>query len=158
MLKKIVSYLSFSILSSSIGFLTVIYMARTISQKEMGIIGLFMAILFLFPQLISFATTGLIAINKVKLSPKNFIDFSKSYFTFGFLNFIIIFSIFSFMAFFFKEYWQIFVLLPIISLFMFLASFHQSELIQDGFSKFYGIYNLFYAIVVALLTILFLSI
>lgn len=158
MIKKTFSYLSFSMLSSVIGFLTVVYMAKTISQEDMGVIGLLMAILFIAPQLVSFSTVGLIAINKVKLSHENFIDFSKSYLTFVFLNFIVIFIISSFVVFFFKEYWQIFVLLPMISFLIFLASFHQAELIQDGFIKLYGVYNLFYSIITALLTVFFLSI
>lgn len=157
MLKKTLNYLIFSVLSSGIGFLTTVYMARTIPQEAMGIIGLFMAVLFVAPQLVSFASTGLISINKVKLSTEDFIDFSKTYITFGFINFTIIFAMSCFTIIFFKEYWQIFFVLPIVSFLMFIASFHQAELIQEGKSKTYGIYNLFNAMGMAFFTVIFIA-
>lgn len=158
MIKKTINYLLFSVFAAGIGFLTTIYMARTISQEEMGIIGLFMAILFITPQLISFASTGLVPINKVKLTNEKFIDFSRTYITFGFLNFIIIFIVSCISGIFFKDYLEIFLILPIISFLMFLISFHHTELIQEGKSKKYGVYNLFNAGLVSLLTIISISI
>jgi len=158
MLKKTLNYLIFSILSSVIGFLTIAYMARTISQESMGVVGLFMAMLFIAPQFVSFASTGLISINKVKYSREDFSDFSKSYLSFGFVNFIFIFIMSCFGGVIFKGYWQIFVLLPVIAFLMFIVSFHQTELVQDGLSKIYGIYNLLLSAFTAILTVLFLSV
>jgi O-antigen/teichoic acid export membrane protein len=157
MIKKTLNYLLFSVVSSGIGFLTVMYMAKTITQEEMGIIGLFMAVLYMAPQLVSFASSGLVSINKAKLSNDNFIDFSKSYLTFGLINFIVIFVLSILIGLFFKEYWLLFIILPILSFFIFLVSFHQAELLQEGLSKSYGYYNLFNSIISALLTVLFLS-
>jgi O-antigen/teichoic acid export membrane protein len=157
MLKKTLNYLIFSLMSSVISFLTTVYMARSISQEAMGVIGLYMAILYIFPQLVSFGSVGLVSINKVKLSTEDFIDFSKSYITFGFINFSIMFTISCLAIFFLKEYWQIFFALPVISFLMFIASFHQSELVQDGKSKYYGIYNLFNSVSMALLTVVFIA-
>jgi O-antigen/teichoic acid export membrane protein len=157
MIKKIFNYLIFSVIASAIGFLTTVFMARTISQEAMGVIGLFMAILFIAPQLVSFASTGLIAINKVKLKNDEFIDFSKVYISFGIFNFIIMFSISCIVAPFFKEYWQIFFVLPLVSFLMFIQYFHQAEMIQDGKAKNYGIYNLFYALVMAFFTVVFIA-
>lgn len=157
MLKKTFTYLIFSILSSGIGFLTTIYMARNISQEAMGIIGLFMAILFVSPQIVSFASTGLISINKVKLNKNDFIDFSKAYITFGLINFIIIFFIACAVTLFFVEYWQIFLILPVLSFLMFLNSFHQAEMVQENKAKNYGVYNLFYSTCTAFFTIMLID-
>lgn len=157
MLKKTINYLTFSITSSGIIFLTTIYMARTLSQEDMGIIGLFMAILFVSPQVVSFSSTGLISINKVKLQEKDFNNFSKSYLTFGLINFVVVFLISCIVALFFKEYWQIFFVLPIVSFLMFMISFHQVEMIQEGKSKNYGVYNLINAICTSLFTVIFIT-
>lgn len=135
--------LIFSILASGIGFLTTVYMARTISVEAMGIVGLFMAILFVSPQIISFASTGLISINKVRLNNDEFLDFSKSYITFGFINFVIIFFIACIVTLSFVQYWQVFFILPILSFLMFLNSFHQAEMVQEKKAKNYGVYNLY---------------
>lgn len=157
MLKKTINYLAFSVLASGIGFLTTVYMAKTISQEAMGIVGLFMAIFFVAPQLVSFASTGLIAINKVKLQKDDFIDFSKAYITFGFINFVAIFFISCIVALFFREYWQIFFVLPVVSFLMFINSFHQAEMVQEGKAKNYGIYNLFNALGTAFFTVVFIG-
>lgn len=132
-------------------------MARTISQEAMGVIGLFMAVLYIAPALISFGSMGLISINKVKLNKDEFIDFSQHYISFGVVNFIIIFIISIVCSLFFKDYWQIFVFLPIIAFLIYIVSFHQAELIQDGYAKQYGIYNLYHSIIVSFLTIILIS-
>lgn len=157
MLKKTLNYLIFSIFASGISFLITVYLARTISQESMGIIGLFMAVLFISPQLISFASTGLISINKVKLKKEEFIDFSKTYFSFGLINFLFIFIFSCIFSLFFKEVWEIFFLLPIISFFMFIISFHQAELVQEGKAKNYGVYNTLNVLFTAFFTVLFIS-
>lgn len=123
----------------------------------MGIIGLYMAVLFISPQIISLATTGLIAINKIKLSTNDFIDFSKAYISFGFINFSISFFLSISSILFFKVYWQIFFILPILSFLIFISAFHQAELVQDGKSKVYGSYTLINSITTALFTILFIN-
>lgn len=157
MLKKTLNYLTFSVFASGISFLITVYLARTISQESMGIIGLFMAVLFVAPQLVSFASNGLITINKVKLKQDEFIDFSKKYITFGIINFIFILSSSCIVALFFKEYWQIFFVLPMVSFLMFIKSFHQAEMIQEGKAKNYGVYNLFYALGTAFCTVVFIG-
>jgi O-antigen/teichoic acid export membrane protein len=101
--------------------------------------------------------TGLIAINKVKLEKVQFLYFARSYITFGFLNFVLLFISSIAISFLFEGYWVIFVVIPIISFFMFLISFHYSELIQDGHSISYGLYNLFNVVITTLLTLFFLS-
>ena len=157
MIKKIFEYLVFSGLSAIIGFITVMYMTKHMSIENFGIVGLFMAILYILPQLISFSCSGLVSINKVKLNIKEFQLFSDSYFTFGIFIFIVIFLLGLLIGLFFKQYLLLGVLLPIVAFLQFLNTFHYAELIQDGKSKRYGIYRLILVSFSFLLTVVFLN-
>ncbi len=86
MLKKALNYLLFSGVSSATSFLATIYMARTLSQESVGIIGLFMTIIYIAPQLMSFSSIGLVSINKVKLKHEDYIKFSNYHISFSLLN------------------------------------------------------------------------
>ena len=157
MLKKFYEYIVFSGLSASLGLLGVVYMTRTITPEEYGVIGIFLALLYVLPQMISFSSTGLVSINKVKLSEKEFILFSRSFFSFGIINFmgILVFSAIS--SFFFQEYKLIFWVLPVLALLQYLSSFHNMELVQDRLSKRYGVYRLIISALSLSLTILCIS-
>jgi len=157
MLKKAFDYLFFSILSAGIGFLIIIYMTRTIKPEEFGVVGLFMAILYVLPQLMSFSSIGLVSINKVKMNNGTFLNFSKSYFTFCFFIFFIVMFISIVSSYFIKEYFLVFLLIPVIAFFQYLSLFHNAELIQDGKSRKYGIYRLLLVSSSLLLTIFFIS-
>jgi O-antigen/teichoic acid export membrane protein len=158
MIKSFVNYFVFSIISSGLGFLTVVYLTHHITPKEYGIIGLFMAVLYILPSIVSFGTDNLVSINKVTLKNKQFLTFSRHLFSFSFLNFLIIFFISLFIGSFFKNYLILFFLIPIIAFFQFLIGFHRLELVQNEKSKLYGIYNLLLAISMFLLTVLFVSV
>ena len=157
MFKKFYEYIIFSGVSAGLGFLGVIYMTRTITPEEYGVIGIFLALLYVLPQMISFSSIGLVSINKVKLSEKEFILFSRSFFSFGIVNFIgiLVFSIVS--SFFFREYELIFWVLPVLALLQYLSSFHNMELVQDGLSKRYGIYKLLISALSLSFTVLCMS-
>lgn len=141
-------------MTSIISFITVVYMARNITQEEMGVIGLFMAVLFISPQLISFSATNLISINKVNLLENEYKNFTNSFITFSIIIFLLL-CLLSFMFFiFFNNYWQLFLLIPILSFLMNLSLIHQLELVQDGKSKVYGNYSLFSVITTSIITII----
>ena len=155
--RKLVDYVFFSGLSAGIGFLTIIYMAKVITPEELGVVGLYMAALFVLPQLISFATIGLVSINKVKLRSEEFVEFSKSFFTFGIFIFILIFLLSFLIGLFLEHYLIIFISIPIIAFIQYLNLFHGVELIQDGSSRQYGSYKLILALMYLLLTVLSIS-
>jgi O-antigen/teichoic acid export membrane protein len=157
MLKKITDYLIFSIMSAGIGFFTITYMTKVISPEEFGVVGLFMAVLYVLPQLISFVSIGLISINKVKMTQEMFLEFSRSYFTFGMIIFVILFFLSLSISTLYEKYFYIFVLVPIIAFIQYLALFHNAELIQDGKSRKYGIYRLALTLMSLILTMIFIS-
>jgi len=157
MIKKTFNYLIFSGLTSIVGFSSTIYLTRAISPDEFGIIGLFMAIVYILPLVISFSTIGLVSINKVKMERSGFSDFSNKFLTFGFTNFSLIFILSTITGFFFKDYWLIFILLPILAFLMYISSFHNAELIQDGKSKTFGSYRLIVALISFLITFILIS-
>ena len=157
LIKKSIDYIFFSGLTAGIGFLTIIYMTRVITPVEFGVVGLYMAALYVLPQLISLATMGLVSINKVKLRGEAFVEFSKSFFTFGIFIFILIFSL-SFLTGLFLEYYLIiFICVPIIAFIQYLNLFHNAELVQDGESRRYGSYRLILSLMYLLLTVLSIS-
>ena len=155
--RKLSDYVFFSGLSAGIGFLTIIYMAKVITPEELGVVGLYMAALFVLPQLISFATIGLVSINKVKLRSEEVVEFSKSFFTFGIFIFILIFLLSFLIGLFLEHYLIIFISIPIIAFIQYLNLFHGVELIQDGSSRQYGSYKLILALMYLLLTVLSIS-
>jgi O-antigen/teichoic acid export membrane protein len=158
MLLNLFNYLFFSVLGSAIGFLTTVYLARTVSQESMGIVGLFAAFLFVAPQIVSFASSGLISINKVGFTKEKYQKFSGVYITFGLLNFSFIFLLALSLTFVYKEYLVLFLAVPLVSLLMFLSSFHQSELVIEGKSRAYGLYNLALILGSSLFTVVFVSV
>jgi len=157
MIKKLVDYIAFSGLTAGIGFFTVIYMTKHMPIEDFGVVGIFMAVLYVLPQLISFSSVGLVSINKVKLQKKEFLLFSKSYFTFAMIVFSLV-CLFSFLtSFFFSQYTLLFIIVPLIAFIQYFSMFHNAELIQDGKSRIFGSYRLILSIISLLLTMLFLT-
>jgi O-antigen/teichoic acid export membrane protein len=157
MINAVINYLIFSALSSGVSFLIVIYMTRHISVEDFGVVGLFMSILYILPQFISFSSIGLVSINKVKLSNEKFLEFSKTHLTFSILIFISVFFISIIIGIIVKEYIILFLVIPIISFVQNLTMFHNAELVQDGQSKRFGIYRLILSIISLLFTVVAIS-
>ncbi len=157
MIIKTLEYLTFSGLSAFVGFLTTVYLTKMINVEDYGVIGLFLAILYVLPQVISFATIGLVSINKVKLDSFQFSFFSNKYLTFSFLVFLILFIISFLFTFLIKKYLILFIFLPLIAFVKFLEMFHNAELIQEGKSKMFGIYRLLLSLLSFGTTVVFIS-
>jgi len=139
------NYAIFAILTAGINFLTIIYMTRNMTPEEFGMIGIFIAIIYLLPQLISFSAIGLVSINKSKMNETNFLNFSQTYISFSIFIFILVFIVFLIFISLFGEYIYIFV--PIIAFIQYLALFHNAELIQDSRSTRFSIYRLSLSII-----------
>ena len=157
MISRLINYLIFSGLVAGVNFLIVIYMTRHISIEDFGVVGLFMAILYILPQFISFSSIGLVSINKVKLSNEKFLEFSKTHLTFSMLIFISVFFISIIIGIIVKEYIILFLVIPIVSFVQYLTMFHNAELVQDEQSKRYGIYKLILSIISLLFTVMAIS-
>jgi O-antigen/teichoic acid export membrane protein len=152
MLRKSVSFLSFSLISSAIGFLNMSYLTKSISEEDMGVIGLYMAILYIGPQLLAFSSSGLIEINKIDLNKDKYREFTNQHITFVFLTTSILFVLSLILSIFWIKYWLFFFTLPILSCFMYLFSFHLSELVQEGRSKIHGLFTVLNAIFYSIIT------
>lgn len=149
MIRKTISYLSYSIISAIIGFATMAFMARTIDQESMGVIGLFMGILFVSPELISFSTSGLVSINKSSMMVEDYKLYTNKHLTFIIFNFLVVSIVSIIVYLYLQTYLLFFISLPILSFITFLISFHQSELIQDGNVKISGLYNILNSVLLA---------
>jgi len=139
-------------LSAGINFYTVIFMTKNMSIEDFGIVGLFMTILYILPQLISFSSIGLVSINKVKLQQNDFKYFVNTYFSFGLFIFIGIILSSAVTSFFFDEYKMLFIVIPIIAFLQYLTMFHNAELIQEEKSKLFGVYRLILTIMAFIFT------
>jgi O-antigen/teichoic acid export membrane protein len=142
----------FSLLASLVGLLATVYLTRTIDPDQFGVIGIFMAISFVLPQLISFSTINLVSINKVNLSRGDFQGFASLNISFSITIFVIILIFSAFSSIWFEGYRLIFLLLPLLGLAQYLAMFHNAELVQEGRSTAYGYYRLGNVVLAFILT------
>ena len=144
-------------MSSGVVFLTMLYLSRTITPEEFGMVGLIMAILFILPDFIGFSTGDLVHLNKVKMTSNDFSNFSKKNLTFGIMIFAFTFILSISFGVYFQNYFYLIISLPVIAFLQFLFNFHNAELIQNGESVRYGVYRLVLAITSLILTVLFVS-
>lgn len=143
MLKIFSTYLSFSIINAGISFLISIYLARTLSYEDFGVVGLILSVLYFAIPMASFNTIGLIAINKVQLAADKFQQFANAYFTFLIIILAILIPAVFIGGLFIPEYKYIIYIIPMLIFFMAFGEFHNAELIQDHKSKTYGLFIFF---------------
>jgi len=156
-IKKFISYALFSIITSAIGFITLMYLAKVLSPSELGVIGIFQAFIFVSIPLVTFSSLGLVAVNKVKMNQIDYQNFSNVYFTLGLLLSIGLVLITAVLYPFYSEHVWILVAIPIISSLRLFADFHSVELIQDHHAHSYGVYTVIESIIGLCATIALIS-
>jgi O-antigen/teichoic acid export membrane protein len=109
------------------------------------------------PQLITFSTSGLVSINKSTFSKEDYRLYANKHLSFAVLNFLLVSIISITIYIYLQVYFLFFISLPILSFITFLMSFHQSELIQEGNLKIFGLYNMLNSVLLACLTVLILK-
>lgn len=156
-LKKFFSYAFFSVLASAIGFTTSMYLAKVLSPSELGIIGVFQALLYVSIPLVSFSSLGLVPVNKVKMSQIEYQNFSNAYFTLGLLLSLSLMLIAVLLYSFYSEYVWILVAVPIISSIRLFTDFHSAELVQDHHANHYGLYSIIESVFGLTMSVIFIS-
>ncbi len=154
--KSIISYFSFSMATSAIGFIAALVMMRLMSPEEFGRIAIFLSVQFITVPLISFAADSLIAIKKTKLNIVEYENFRCSYVTFTYIMFVVMqmafFLLYSFGV--LKD--VLFLLIPVYGLIRFLIGMASTEYIMEEKAVQYGMVAFSTSVVSLLLTILFL--
>lgn len=157
MIKHFSNYFKFSILNAILSFIISIYLARTLDIESFGMVGIFIALLFFAKPVAAFKSLGLVSINKVNLTRKEFQNFSNNYFSFLLFWSIFLLIVSFIISLFFSKYIFIIIFLPILAFIIFLGEFHNTELIQEEKSKKHGIFILITRVLVLILSILLIE-
>lgn len=139
--KHFVSYALFSVITSGLGFVTSMYLAKVLTPSELGIIGIFQAALFAANPVVTFSGLGLVAINKVTINQTDFQVYANNYFTLtSTMSMTILILSIAFVRF-YPDYFWVIIAAVVMAYIKIFSNFYASELVQDNKSKLYGIYN-----------------
>lgn len=155
MFKHFSVYFIFSIINAVISLGISIFLARSLSEENYGMIGLFLATLYFLRPLASFNAIGLVSINKKVLSKSEYQLFSNTFFTFLVFIFLLLLTISVFFPFFLKFNIALFFAIVFLVFFMALGDFHNAELIQDNKSKLFGGYTFINRVIIFIVSFLF---
>lgn len=78
-LHNIAIYLAFSVVTSAIGFASVMVLTRLLAPSDYGLIGVFFSLLFFVAPLVSLSADGLIGVNRTTLDSERFLVFQRTY-------------------------------------------------------------------------------
>lgn len=155
--RSFISYLSFSVATSALGFLASLLMMRLMSPDEYGRIALFMSLLFVVAPMISFAADNLVAINRAKLGKVEYEQFRRSFVTFSYLMFLVVQIVFFMLFILGVLHDRLFLLTPIYGLVQVLIGMASIEYVMDGKSIQFGMTAFSTSLASLLLTLLFLN-
>jgi len=155
--QNIFNYLTANLIASFTSFIISLYLSRTITPTDYGLIGIFQSLtIFLIP----FATFGMasfISIYKAKYAHFKYLTFRKRLSSFILMNYIILSSV-TLLYSINTDYLEISSLIIIFGIFSICNSIHQSEQIADSESKNFGILLVYSSLVSLLLTVITISI
>jgi len=155
--KTFISYFSFAVATSALGFAASLVMMRLISPEEYGRIALFMSMLFVVAPMMSFSADSLIAINKAKFGIVEYERFRRSFVTFAYLMFVVIQLVFFVLFPLGVLHDGLFLLVPIYGLIQFLIGMASIEYVMEEKSVQFGIAAFSTSLTSLLLTVLFLN-
>jgi len=153
--KSFLSYFSFSVATSALGFIASLLLMRLITPEEFGRIALFLSIHFFVAPVISFAAESLIAVKKSKLPQSEYESFRCCYVTFSYMAFSAIQLVF--ITIFFSGLIQesLFLLIPITALAKFLIGLASIEYVMEEKSVQFGMVAFFTTLMSLALTVIF---
>ena len=154
MLNSILTYFFSSVSSSAIVFFVSVYAARSLTVEEYGVVGLFLAAIYLVKPIGVFCSAELVAVMKSRVSKEEFKKFSDSYITLSIVVFIFLQIISIALAIIVDNYYVFILSIPVLVFVMNLNDFHNRELIQKSNSFRHGWYLLLTRIIFALLFVL----
>lgn len=155
--RSFMSYFSFSIATSAVGFASTLIVLWLIPPEEYGRIALFMSMQFVSVPLISFAADNLIAINKARYGYIEYLSFRCNYVTFAYLMFVGAQMVFFCLYLLGVFHDNLFLMIPVVGLVRFLIRMASIEYVMEEKSVQYGVVAFSTALASLLLTILCLS-
>ena len=154
--KSIISYFSFSVATSALGFVAALVMMRLMPPAEYGRIALFFSMQFIAVPMISLAADSLVAINKAKLDPIEYEHFRCCYSTFAYLMFVTVQSFFFGLFQLGVLHDRLFLLIPLVGLVRFLINMASTEYVMEEKAVHFGMLAFSTSVISLLLTVLFL--
>lgn len=155
--KLFVTYFSFSVATSVLGFVSSLVLMRLIPPNEFGRIALFVSIQFVVAPLISFAADNLIAVNRSKLDSESYEHFRRCYVTLAYLIFAAVQISFLVIYVLGIHHETLFLLIPIAALLKYLIALASIEYVMEEKSIQYGMVQFFTTALSLVLTIGFIS-
>jgi O-antigen/teichoic acid export membrane protein len=156
--KSLLSYFSFSIATSVLGFVAALVMMRLMSPEEFGRVALFLSVQFVAVPMISFAADSLIAINKAQLNQAEYEHFRCSYVTFAYLMFVVVQVAFFLLYTVNLLHDGLLLLIPLYGLIRFLIGIASTEYVIEEMAVQYGMLAFSTTLTSLVLTAIFLSI
>lgn len=153
--RRFITYYSFTIINSVIGFVSITILSRYLDPEEYGMIGLFNSFLYFMPSLLCFSCIGLQGINIINLSINDYYSFRNYLLSFILVIFSIFLLVGLFVLFIFPSAFPILLLVLFDSLFILLITIHSTELVQLKKSFIWGILGSGAILVTFLITLLF---
>lgn len=152
--RSFISYFSFSIATSAVGFISTMILMRLIPPEEYGRIAIFMSIQFFSVPIISFAGNNLVAINKARLGKPEYEHFRRSYVSLAYLMFLAMQFLFIALYVLGLLHDRLFLLVPIVGIVRFLIGLASMEFVMEEKSVQYGMVGFSTALISLLLTVL----
>jgi O-antigen/teichoic acid export membrane protein len=154
--KSLVTYFSFSLATSVLGFVSSLVLMRLIPPDEFGRIAVFASIQFLVAPVISFAADNLMAVNRSKLDSESYDHFRRSYVSISYLIFSVVQMIFLGIYASGTQHETMFVFIPIAALLKYLINLASIEYVMEEKSFQYGLVQFLTTALSLMLTIWFL--
>lgn len=156
--RSVISYFSFSMATSALGFVASLLMIRLMSPEEFGRIAILLSVLFISVPLVSFAADNLVAINKAKMDLAQYEHFRCGYVTFAYMMFVIMQWAFILLMELGVLHDYLFLLTPLYGLIRFLIGLASIEYVMEEKSFQYGMVSFFTTLISLLLTVLSLRV
>lgn len=157
-LRNFLSYLMFSVLSTVIGIINIIYLTRALTPESYANEGICYGIIYFLVPLISFSSNGLTAINIIDFSQEKYFEYKRKYLSFGIVLFISI-SIFTLGIYYYSFRNQLIngIFILIVSFITYISEMNDTELIQNKKANSYGLIKIFLNLFKLLLSVVFIS-
>ena len=156
--KKALSYYSFSLVNAIISLITVVYLTRVLVPEEYGFLGLFAVLVFFMSPLIGFNAMNLVGVNYVSLDRDHYHKYRNAYVSFALVIFAALAVLtYGVAAAFMEEYLFLSLLTLFIALNRFLTAIHSAELVQEHRAQAYGVLNSVTVFIILLATVVFVS-
>ncbi len=152
------SYYLFTVLAAVVGFVSIPYLTTHIPPEDFGKIGIFLAIVFFMPSLLSFSSNGLQAINIVDQDENAYQEYRNVYITFILILSGTALILSGFAGLWVTDYCFIIITATVYGALQLLGSVHSTELIQSRRSVAFGLFNFITLLLAFLLSVLMISV